>query len=396
MKNAQKKPNFVVVDRHFLNFSHDMAMGRNVANYTPPPNVQMMERDLAPLADLLPEADISYSEDASVWGWDLSYVNRMRAAGYSNLPTAAQLADIRRLASRHTAVEMLPAIRRRLPQNLTAGESCFVSEKSAGVFEQASRGGSSAVGEAGADIVGKFVRGMEMANYKWAILKAPYSGSGRGLRMAESSQLTAPDTMPISLRHWLMRCLREQGGVVIEPYYNKVADFALEFKVTPSEVEYLGLSVFETNANNVYSFNLIASQPALWQRVKRLVPSLDSGQLIGAVREELHDRFVGHYLGPVGVDMMVIDDSRIPLLHPCVEVNVRRTMGELSLHLLPLLAEGVEGRFRLLYNKENAGLRREISAMPSARYDERGCLVSGTHLLTPVNADTRYAALIEA
>ena len=47
MKNAQKKPNFVVVDRHFLNFSHDMAMGRNVANYTPPPNVQMMERDMA-------------------------------------------------------------------------------------------------------------------------------------------------------------------------------------------------------------------------------------------------------------------------------------------------------------------------------------------------------------
>jgi hypothetical protein len=184
--------------------------------------------------------------------------------------------------------------------------------------------------------------------------------------------------------------------VVVEPYYNKVADFALEFVVTPSGVEYLGLSVFVTHGNNVYSFNYIAPQPYLWQKIEKLVPALDRRQLITAVGDELQARLAGHYLGPVGVDMMVVDDCHALAVHPCVEVNVRRTMGELSLHLLPLMADGAEGRFRLLFNKSNAALRREISAMSQPRYDERGGLVGGTRLLTPVADDTSYVAMLEA
>lgn len=372
MENALKRANFVVVDVHFLNFSHDLALGRNVANYTPPPNVQQMERDLAPLAELLPQTDLSYGEYAPVWGWNVSFVNRLRAAGYSHLPTDAQLAEIRRLSSRLTAVEMLPAIRRCLPQGLTVGRSCFVSENLASACQG------------------------WMPGVKRSILKAPYSGSGRGLRLVESSMLAAPDTMSPNLKAWISRCLREQGGVVVEPYYNKVADFALEFVVTPSGVEYLGLSVFVTNGNNVYSFNYIAPQPYLWQKIEKLVPALDRRQLITAVGDELQARLAGHYLGPVGVDMMVVDDCHTLAVHPCVEVNVRRTMGELSLHLLPLMADGAEGRFRLLFNKSNAALRREISAMSQPRYDERGGLVGGTRLLTPVADDTSYVAMLEA
>ena len=107
----------------FFNFSHDLALAHNVANYTPPRNVQIMERDLAPLADLLPAAELTYNEYAPVWGWDLALVHRLHRAGYTHLPTPAQLAEIRRLSSRLTAVELLPAIRRRLPEGSTVGES---------------------------------------------------------------------------------------------------------------------------------------------------------------------------------------------------------------------------------------------------------------------------------
>ena len=82
-------------------------------------------------------------------------------------------------------------------------------------------------------------------------------------------------------------------------------------------------------------------------------------------------------------------------VHRCVEVNVRRTMGELSLHILPLLADGVEGYFRIIYDKESTSLHSSVAAMPPAVYNEGGKLISGTKLLTPLTADTHYVAVIE-
>ena len=220
---------------------------------------------------------------------------------------------------------------------------------------------------------------------------------------------------------------------MIEPYYDKVVDFALEFVCSATEVRFLGISVFETNERNAYVGNYIAAQEVLWERIRKLVPRFDFELLIEVVREELALRFVGHYLGPLGVDMMVVRTplkegegsrgsthplpalpplSRTPhppsgtspnlgaetkelLVHPCVEVNVRRTMGELSLHMVPLLAEGAEGFFRIVYDKEAGGLQRAVAAMPPAVYDDNGKLVSGTMLLTPLTDDTHYVAVVE-
>ena len=41
------------------------------------------------------------------------------------------------------------------------------------------------------------------------------------------------------------------------------------------------------------------------------------------------------YRGPLGIDMMLVRPaapSSAPLLHPCIEVNLRRTMGHVALH----------------------------------------------------------------
>ena len=53
-----------------------------------------------------------------------------------------------------------------------------------------------------------------------------------------------------------------------------------------------------------------------------------------AMEKELSCLFSGYYTGPLGVDMMVVraaDGSS--LLHPCVEINVRMTMGHVALAL---------------------------------------------------------------
>ena len=65
---------------------------------------------------------------------------------------------------------------------------------------------------------------------------------------------------------------------------------------------------------------------------------MDVRQLICKLATEL---LADQYQGPFGVDMMVVapptgssSDTRF-LLHPCVELNLRRTMGHVALALSP-------------------------------------------------------------
>jgi hypothetical protein len=41
------------------------------------------------------------------------------------------------------------------------------------------------------------------------------------------------------------------------------------------------------------------------------------------------------YEGPFGIDMMIVASNDGCLLHPCIEINLRRTMGHVALSLMP-------------------------------------------------------------
>ena len=53
------------------------------------------------------------------------------------------------------------------------------------------------------------------------------------------------------------------------------------------------------------------------------------------------DRLKGKYKGPLGVDMMIVKDYLAGgyFLHPCVEVNLRRTMGHVALSISSIVAD---------------------------------------------------------
>ena len=65
--------------------------------------------------------------------------------------------------------------------------------------------------------------------------------------------------------------------------------------------------------------------------VRPLIPALEAG---------LAETFAG-YQGPLGVDMMVVEENGCRKAHPCVEVNVRRTMGWVAL----AIAQRTRGRY---------------------------------------------------
>ena len=85
------------------------------------------------------------------------------------------------------------------------------------------------------------------------VIKAPWSSSGRGVRFVDA------ETFSDNIRGWIRNTLSQQGSVMIEPYYNKVKDFGMEFMVdSEGKVGYCGLSLFSTTGS-AYTGNLLAT-----------------------------------------------------------------------------------------------------------------------------------------
>lgn len=343
------------------NFSHDLALSHNGACYTPPPNVRIMERDLAALADYFtPTGEVSYNPYAPVWGWDSTLVGKLKTCGFSNLPSSEQLEMIRRLSSRETAVNVLGLLTTSLPRSFPlCGESTVCYSKDA------------------LCLLGKRI-----------VWKELWSGSGRGLRFVNG----VPTVQQLN---WALRCMERQGGLVVEPFYNKIQDFALEFIVTETAVEFCGLSVFHTTAGNAYAGNILMPQQQLWKMMEVFFSYDLYRELISALVTVLVDVFLGRYVGPLGVDMMVINDCGELAVHPCVEINVRRTMGMLSLRLSELVCERRKAEFRLVYCKNSEELAAMCGGMPKPVFNVAGKLTDGVMRLTPLRADTHFLAIIE-
>ena len=332
----------------FFNFSHDIALAHGEKVFTPPTVVRAMERDLQGLRHLLPQSFAGYTADAPVWGWDAALVYSLTKAGYTNLPTAEQLAAMRSLSSRHTAVNVLSQLRNSLCGMPLIGESRFLTtaEQLDTLFPVTPRHEATPI------------RPLPAPTY---LIKEAYSSSGRGLRPAGDS--LAPKT-----RQWALRCIREQGGVEIEPYYtNKVLDFAMEFTATTTEIRYDGLSVFLTRGNNTYAGNIVAPQAILEDKIAAFIDRKTLQIVRNRLMELLFTTLQGQYLGPIGVDMMVVRQAAGFMLHPCVEINLRRTMGNLALYMLPLLPSGKTAVFSILYHKDPQALAAQINQLQSTQ-----------------------------
>lgn len=124
---------------------------------------------------------------------------------------------------------------------------------------------------------------------------------------------------------------------MVEPYYRKVKDFGMEFfSYGDGRVGYCGLSLF-CASNGAYTGSLLATENVKLEVLKRYI----SVDLLDSVRrricELLGRQLAGCYRGPLGIDMMVVNNEADGgfLLHPCVEINLRRTMGHVALSLSP-------------------------------------------------------------
>lgn len=345
---------------HIFNPEHDIALAANLSNFTPPHAGRQLRSDLGFLPALWAEngdavlvddagraeqrykrlvqslnrqmgrrfyaADVAFVglkqlnkigqiDAVNPWGWNVAQKAQLKRSGVAEvlLPTDTQLAEIRELSHRRTSARLLPL----LQQEGTVGEAyeCFTE----------------------GDVT------TLLGRYDRMVLKAPWSSSGRGLRFVTF------DTFTPQVKGWLRHLLEAQGSVMAEPFYDKEKDFGMEFFVTETgEIRYEGLSLFHT-ANGAYTGNILATESLKRGMISHYI-SLDLLDTVKEkVKQELKTVFKDKYVGSFGIDMMIVKGEKFGL-HPCVEINLRRTMGHVALSLSPT-DDDVVRVMRIEYNE---------------------------------------------
>ena len=157
---------------------------------------------------------------------------------------------------------------------------------------------------------------------------------------------------------------------MIEPLYNKVKDFGMEFRRDANgRVYYLGLSLFQTQ-NGAYTGNLLATEAVKRDIMSKYVSLELLDEITARLENELSNMFSvlpkESAISDIrfGVDMMIVakDDADGFLLHPCVEINLRRTMGHVALALSPL-DDIKEGNMAITYDSKRYHLKLKYNYM---------------------------------
>lgn len=241
------------------------------------------------------------------WGWDCTIKEQLLRADSrleAFMPDDASIDIMRQLSNRRFASEHL------LP--ILHDTNCKVV-------------GESSYCETEADVLAVMLR------YGTSVLKSPWSSSGRGVRYVPAKQ---PDDHVLG---WVRNILRQQGGIMVEPLYPKVYDFGMEFYATAEGViEYRGLSLFATRGG-AYTGSICATESDKREMLSHYVDLKLLDRICGQIKKILANQFKDKYVGPFGIDMMSIAKEGEDgfWLHPCVELNLRRTMGHVALALTP-------------------------------------------------------------
>lgn len=313
---------------HIFNPETDLALAADRAFYTPPRKVLEIKNRLTALPALyaepgdfilLPEdvtdpASLKYYDIACLknisfvnyialreisspvkitpWGWNKAIVNYLVNANVPaySIPTETDLIKFRDLSHRKISIDFFNKYHSYFPKTI-APRIAFTLPDAIKICKD----------------LGAFC------------LKSPWSSSGRGITF--SHQLNQKLT-----EQWIIGVIRSQGAIIIEPVYSKIFDFATEWEIDNSNVYFAGHSVFKISGRGKYQYNLILSEEEILSRIKNLL-RIDA-DYIEIQKEFISSHIAPTYSGPLGIDMLITSDG---ILNPCVEINLRNTMGMAAL-----------------------------------------------------------------
>ena len=308
---------------NIFNPEHDLCMANGDANFVPPASALEFGKDCAGLTRWI---DQSTDNEVVPWGWDAVLKRRLQKEGVSGsmLPSDADIAEIRRLSHRRNAVNASIYVN-DFQANADARLMKYLRPVSY-VREITDVNALTPAVEAFGD----------------AVLKAPLSGSGKGLRWVRCNELSASDL------GWSRNVIAKQGSIMVEKRLEIVQDFAMLFHVGRSEVSFEGYSLF-FNDNGIYKGNVLASDAHILSRISCYVPNELIVNVKAALEKYLECEFLGKYTGYVGADMFIYKEAGEYRLAQVGELNVRMTMGLLARRLYDRHLYGNSQQIKLLH-----------------------------------------------
>ncbi len=288
----------------WFNPENDLALAAGTGNYTPPAAAAALRQSGVKLPLLWADSsdEIFDSQSHTIianpalvpepWGWSVYTRNRLLRAGMpaGAMPADRLLEQMRQLSHRRTAIDVLCGIAcgtKLIPAEAFSAEEAFA-------------------------IITRLKED--------AVLKLPWSCSGRGVFYTKKMKR-------LQIESVVRGSISRQGSVIIEPRYDRLTDFAMLFHCDCDRVSYRGLSLFATDSSGNYSGNLIAAQEVIQERL-----GIDVSYYASKLEAVLSGIVVGKYSGWLGVDMMTYRTSGgETAVNPCVEVNLRMTMGVAAL-----------------------------------------------------------------
>lgn len=398
---------------HYFNPGHETAILLGTVNYTPPANVQKMQRQLAflPVWYAAPEDFVWIEENIAPRFFALQPKElRPFAALITRNDLSKPVHPLTKEKEKEAEIEAMPwgispqslGLFQRLKQSY--GLSFSVPEWKEAYIRLTSRQTAAACLEKIQALLPdlslpappKFcTKTAEVEKYLLLrnapfVLKTPFSSSGRGLLWLYKRKLSDKDTS------WIQGAIRKQGSVSIECGLVKVQDFAMEFfSDGQGGIRYEGLSVFGTEERGAYSGNVLENQESMRRRLTRLTGEELFERIRKAVMQVLQETYASVYKGYLGVDMLIYKQNDGYAIHPCVEINMRYTMGMAALRLFQkYIAPSATGDFRISYEGEagEAYRRHQFMKKTYPLKVAKGKITEGYLSLCPVTKETVYRA----
>lgn len=386
---------------YIFNPEHDLALANSDPNFSAPLSAVKFSKDVASLplwyaeqgscvfcessdinwfkdmqqlfpylnkTELCLSTNISTISEIQTWGWDEVVIKKLLKAGFCKylMPDADKLEKIRELSHRRLAIITLKYL------SSNAEFTGFVPEP--------------ALELSNIESADKFAR-----NFNRTVFKAPWSGSGKGLKWVRGG-------MSDSHRGWCRNIISKQGSVIAEQVYDVVQDFAMEFNCTDGVSSFAGYSLFNTD-KGIYRSSMLLSDSAI---LEKIVSQGITAELILRIQNLLNDfikkNIAPFYTGALGIDMFLYEDNYEVKIHPCVEINLRMTMG---LFARVFYDRFVSSQSEGLFYIDNFQNKTELLADHLNRIKEfplkveKGKILQGYLALNFIDKETCYRARVE-
>jgi hypothetical protein len=224
-----------------------------------------------------------------------------------------------------------------------------------------------------------------------AVIKTPWSASGRGL-----FRIRDEGDDPYNAQ-WVRGMLNRQGVLYGESWLEKIQDVSFHFWVDEDRIEYLGHNFFQADPSGQFSGCVIGfpeNSSPLWNDRNRQTQALGQASRLlkmGLEAMGLNDQ----YKGPVGIDALFFKDAKNGelMLNPCVEVNMRYSMGLANVMLRKRVSPNSSGIWKTEHFAK--GTWREFCLEKTRRYPpvmQEGILRQGFLPLVSPDVEKQFGA----